>query len=354
MAQSSLSLQSKVGPMRVALNGYAQNQDFLKQLHITPLDSGRYDVYVQLRDTNVSLQRPIRITGAGVHTYLISRNYRGTIQLRYRGTELPLPSPMVTQAMQSAVRWPLPEAAEALAGNSAPPTTKSTSTPVKIKAQAQPKLEPIDYTAREVDTIIPFEAKAKQRDTARPDALASEEPQRAAAATPPAFPQKDSLRATGSAAEKSPIYRKEDSLTAKKEGETKSQPGKPTSPAVALKDTLRQTPPPDQKPAEEKAVAERAKTTDEDEVAWQTFLSGLEARQFEFEKQQYIQQEFREQWGEEDKMVALLKLLKYDQSKLEFMREQAALIKTLQNPEALLQTLQYEISKNKAQNILHE
>ena len=70
----------------VGIDQFQQNPQTLSSILITDLDTGQHIIQFQFTDKNLNFQRSIKLNSAGIYTYIITQNFEGTYQLRYRGS----------------------------------------------------------------------------------------------------------------------------------------------------------------------------------------------------------------------------------------------------------------------------
>ena len=346
LAQSGLYLSSDSGEkFRVGINNYAQEITYRQRILISELDTGHHHLYLHLLDTGIILQRSIRLPANANYHYLITLNFKGEYQIRYRGVISQLPSPIIKQPYKTALRWPITE----------PPEKSSVTAAATSKSQDFPKKDSSDSLSKTSKNLK--NTKNLPTDSNR---LASHN-------NPPAqdtLPKPQKTYENRTVAKITPVTemqkaRKADSVvTPNRKGKPAVEPGQvevlpresdttvtiKAAGSDSLKKRLRQ---------EETLVKmDSALPTPDADLTLSRVLGNLQKLQYEYEKQKYLEQNFHAALAKPQALLEIFKLLKYDQTRLDIITTFKDEIKKHENWHSILNGFQYEISKNKAQNIL--
>ena len=105
--EAALFLEDLTGrEFRLALDGYAQNTEYVDQLLIENCKASGHSIFIKMKDTALTLDREIKFQGGGEHHYVITQNARGQVKLRYRGMDPQLPGGIIRLKRQKVLEWP--------------------------------------------------------------------------------------------------------------------------------------------------------------------------------------------------------------------------------------------------------
>lgn len=344
LAQSGLYLSTETGEkFRVGLNNYAQEVTFRERILISELDTGRHRLYLKLQDSALTLNRSIRLPEGKNYHYLITQNFKGIYQIRYRGTITQAPSPTITRPYSSNVRWPRKEPTEITAAAS----TSTTSQSFTEKSTVNDSLPQSSLTAAKQNK--------KRADNLLDKSTESSPPKPKINTGNPTLDRKPAKVTPLSELKPPP---KKDTLPSPTRKKKPAQdPGKVvllprnTDTTITLEvydnDSLKNT-----KRAVAKIDTTSASQPPKGGTSLQVVLNNLQKLQYEFEKQKYLEEHFHVSLAQPEALLAIFKEFKYDQTKLELIKTFKNSILQYENWQVSLGGFQYEISKNKAEKIL--
>jgi hypothetical protein len=338
--QRSVILEEQIdAPFRLAVDGYLQNSQPLRRWVLKDLPADSLPVYIiPGRGGPLPVFRYLHLPGEGYYRYVVTRNFAGKLQLRYRGQveEPPREYAQVAFSRDLEYRPPQVDAArEAVAATQAPQASEAPSSPPLAQAeggqvavsswektsQAQNSEHKSGGSAREAASAPP----AKSEKTSLGKNTESRKKQRAK----PADPTLDSAARAG-----------KDTTRAKSPRQTSKEPkGRVAKEAFPALDTLRSEAP--RAPADSGQVA--------------VFARELQTLDYEFEKLAAARR-FLDQFSPVPQAIPrLLAAFRYDQSRVDFINEILA-----QRPEweahlpEWLPYLDYEMSRRKLEKKWHE
>lgn len=140
---------------------------------------------------------------------------------------------------------------------------------------------------------------------------------------------------------------------------------KPVPPAIPKKDTLPSVPATTAVVNEPIAVAQKEEEIIEPretqppaevispEKTFDTFLEELKATEFEFEKLNKAQEFATQKSFTSHELKKVLEIIKYDNTRLELLRNLKPMLKEMKDPEVLKEALEYEISKQQLNDIIN-
>lgn len=344
LAQSGLYLSTETGEkFRVGLNDYAQEVTYRERILISKLDTGNHRLYLKLQDSTLTLNRSIRLPEEKNYHYLITQNFKGNYQIRYRGTISQAPSPTITRPYSSNVRWPQKEPAEIAAAAPTSNTPQSPTPKSTIKDSVpHSSLTALEQNKKKADNLLdnstePSPSKPKI------DTISPTFDRKPARVTP--------------VSELKPPPKKDTLPSPTREKKPAQDPGKVvllprnTDTTITLEvsdgDSEKYTTPP-----VDKLDTANASHSPVKGIPLQVVLHNLQKLQYEFEKQKYLEEHFHVGLAQPQALLAIFKEFKYDQTKLDLVKAFKNSILQYENWQTSLDGFQYEISKNKAGKIL--
>jgi len=142
-AQVNLWIDSN-WPFKIGVDGYVQNTEAVAALFIQKLDTSEHTITIDLytEGDTVKLFRKLQLIEGGNHKYILTKNFKGKYQLRYRGQQNDIPTGIISLSLQKVLPWPKeisPVTATVINSETTetPDTTTSTSSAEKPVAKAE-------------------------------------------------------------------------------------------------------------------------------------------------------------------------------------------------------------------------
>lgn len=335
LGQMSIVLEDETGQgFKLIINDYLQNNPAARKLVLRQIPVARHQVQI-VTSEGISARRQLDLKEPGIYRYVVTTNFKGQLQLRYRGQLQSLPAGYPRQDYSQLIAYEegknsrsqkrqAKRLAKAQKQDQAEKAAKSSSRSPEVSSA-----EPGESSeAQQVEKNPSKEDPSKKTAKAAPspstrDSLPEKAQTEAASASSDPQRQRNQARSSRDEAE---LAKK--SLPAKEQKEEKShlasRPKK--SPKKAKKDSLKpekrkEATPSDSKPRPENSEREITTEKDSMEGAGATIIAEIEALEYEFEKLEKALQ-----WGksaelEQEKITKVLKALRYDQSRIEFLNE---------------------------------
>tara|TARA_Y100001934_G_scaffold174851_1_gene207144 strand:- start:237 stop:1214 length:978 start_codon:yes stop_codon:yes gene_type:complete len=294
--------QTKTG-FKLIMNNYLQNETALPKLNLQKFPDAENEVYLVL-ENGIHIKRKLPKLPKGNHKYVIYKDFKGKHHLRYRGIS--------TELSQSALMF---DYKEMLVFN-----------------------EPAIAAIQQADTLSHFpDLQQNQIALARKDSL-----------------QKDSLKlALAEQQQAEALQRKKDSLNAMSLVAEVSNPLKKDSIKVVLAEAS----------LEAKSQAETITAIDSSTLAttpvealkaggFGTFILSFESSDFEFDKLSMAKEFASNEKLKAEEAQQILKGLKYDQSRLDFLQFLLTNQSDLKDSQTLLiGCLDFDLSKEQAKSL---
>lgn len=92
----------------LGIDGYQQNSDPTNQLIIKNIDTVKHQLFLKIDEKGIdqTVLRKLKLTEKGNHSYVLTKNFKGKFQLRYRGKISTLPKTVKSLILQKTIRWP--------------------------------------------------------------------------------------------------------------------------------------------------------------------------------------------------------------------------------------------------------
>ena len=298
--EAALFLEDLTGrEFRLALDGYAQNTEYVDQLLIENCKASGHAIFIKMKDTALTLDREIKFQGGGEHHYVITQNARGQVKLRYRGMDPQLPSGIIRLKRQKVLEWP--------------------DNPEQIKIEPPRPEKPAEVTK------APTRPEKQDTMIKKVEVVERSKTQNDPAAAPKVEVARDDSN-SGKTAPKAPKAKvvKGDSVSGKSASKAFEEPN--------------------------------GKGTAEKEIPRQdSILTKVAKFQYEFEKLEFIKENYHPSGeGKTSLLPQLLLQLNYDQSRLELIEQYREHIRRKGIEEKIYNALQYEVSKATAEKLIDE
>lgn len=90
----------------LGINGYLQNTEPVNKLIVNGIDTGQHFLLLRYYTQDTLLfRRPIRLSDRGKHHLVITQNFKGERQIRYRGIEKSYPNGIIAIPYQELKKW---------------------------------------------------------------------------------------------------------------------------------------------------------------------------------------------------------------------------------------------------------
>ena len=111
----------------LGIDGYLQNEEKLKAIYLTNLDTVSYQVSIRSGETEFT--KPVQLREPGLHKYVLLTDYNNELKLRYRGLINQSPSITALKGPKKEISWPEISATVAIAANDEVSADSSADTP---------------------------------------------------------------------------------------------------------------------------------------------------------------------------------------------------------------------------------
>lgn len=296
--------QTKSG-FKLVMNGFIQNETALPKLNLQKFPAGENQIILLLEDGK-QLQRMLPALEKGIHQYVIYQDFKGKVHIRYRGISAEL--------SQSAIM---------IDYHKDQPYTQI----------RKPALAQADTLSRFPEFQAALEEKPKPQESLVND----EKP--IAAVDSASLPTKP----------KETVAEPEIA-----QGELKPEEDEPSKPANVTEVIVATNPKqstPSESTAVETEITEPAKPEPEIDH-YQSFTQAFSISEFEFDKLKLAKDYISEHSLDATQVVTILKGLKYDQSRLDFLQFLITKEAELKNSEAdFIACFDYDLSKEQAKKL---
>lgn len=329
LGQMSIVLEDETGQgFKLIINDYLQNNPAARKLALRHIPLETHQVQL-VTSEGTSARRSLDLQEPGIYRYVVTTNFEGKLQLRYRGQLQSIPAGYPRQDYSQLIAYE---------ESSSSPSQKRQATkkaPAKAKAGAKPAADsssPSRKAARreEPDSPQADEAEAEVSDTLRKDLPKSaastasredslEEQRAREANSAPADSQRlaEPISSTPQAEqeEKPSPAQESKSDSAHLASRPESLPKDSAQPAQGIEkrpeDSARQ---PEALPEGDSPAAEAPSEEEESDL-----IAEVKALEYEFEKLKKVQENSAELKREQ--VAELLKVLRYDQSRISLLNE---------------------------------